>query len=684
MSGEEPQTTFGLVQQNFGLFQQYAATSFATAQAALATMAAVQIHPLQFAHGFDYTGGIPEIEDPDVPDGIDIAGNLGGSVPGYTVRSVASVAVDPAPSYDGPPPPSLDYGDAPGPLSASRPVRDYQLTEIIIPQFDPSEIAPLGDVGLPEPSFSALPPLPALQDVALPDAFNASPLPPLPAIAIGDFTDAPPIFNENNFPINAQIGFTPTAYQSAILDATLARLLDMQQGGSGLPVDAERAIFARAVDRGEAQTRREIDEAYTDFASRGFSEPNGILAKRVERVRAEAAARRAGINRDLAIQVHTVAIENLRFAVTQAIALIQLLISEQTAHQGLVLQAEQATVQAAIDVLNAKINVFNTAQSAWKTQADVYLTRIQAKRAEIDIFRAQIDAELGRVNEYRARIEAAIAQNQLNRDNVELYVAQLGAIRTEADIYNAEVNAVRARIEAHSAQVAIVEAEARAYTAQVGGISAQIDADKARIDAYTAEVQGYAEEVRAHKTEWEGYAEQIRAEGLKVQNYDTGIRAWAGEVGVWTEKQRVKQTNAQVNASLADVDARQYAARISGVTAQFGVEAERVRALVQEHSSNVSLYSAQGELAMAKQQRVASIQQQELEAARARTAFDLQNAQMNITSALEATRMAIAKIDGIAKVAAQLSASAMAAINTSASMSGSSSTNTSYNYSGEI
>lgn len=684
MSGEEPQTTFGLVQQNFGLFQQYAASSFATAQAALGTLASVQVQPLQFAHGFDYTGGIPEIEDPDVPDGLDIAGNLGQTIPDYNVRSIASVTADPAPGYNGPSPPTLNYGESPDPFDAIRPTRDYQLTEIVIPQFDPSEITPLGDVGLPEPSFSALPPLPTLRDVALPDPFVSVPIPALPSITVDDFTDAPPLFSENNFPINAQIGFTPTPYQSAILDATLARLLDMQQGGSGLPIDAERAIFARAVDRDEAQTRREIDEAYVDFASRGFSEPNGILAKRVERVRTEAAARRAGINRDLAIQVHTVAIENLRFSVTQSIALIQSLISEHTAHQGLVLQAEQATVQATIDVLNAKINVFNTAQSAWKTQADVYLTRIQAKRTAVDLFRAQIDAELGRISEYRARIEAAIAQNQLNRDNVELYVAQLGAIRTEADIYNAEVNAVRARIEAHSAQVAIVEAEAKAYTAQMGGISAQIDADKARIDAYTAEVQGYAEEVRAHKAEWEGYSEQIRAEGLKVQNYDTGIRAWASEVGIWTEKQRIKQSNAQVNASLADADARQYAARISGMSSRFGIEAERVRALVQEHSSNVSLYSAQGQLAMAKQQRIASIQQQELEAARARTAFDLQNAQMNITSALEATRMAIAKIDGIAKVAAQLSAAAMAAINTSASMSGSSSTSTSFNYSGEI
>lgn len=681
---EEPQTTFGLVQSSFGVFQNYAATSFSTAQAALGTLSAIQVQPLQFAHGFDYTGSIPEVVDPEVPEQLDVADTLGETIPGYNVRNVAAVVADAAPSYNGPSPPTLVYGDEPGDLQAVRPTRDYQLTEIVIPPFNPSEVAPLGDVGLPEPSFSALPPLPVLSSVTLPPSFVAAAVPPLPAITVDDFTDAPPVFSENNFPINAGITFTPTPYQSAILDATMARLLEMQQGGSGLPIEAERAIFARAIDRSEADARRALDEVNAEFASRGFSEPPGILAKRVDRVRAEAAARRAGINRDLSIQVHTVAVENLRFSVTQSIALIQTLINEHTAHQGLALQAEQATVQAVIDVMNARINVFNAAQNAWKTQADVYLTRIQAKRAEVDLFRAQIDAELGRISAYRAEIEAAIAQNQLNRDNVEIYVAQLGAIRTEAEIYNAQVNAVRARIEAHAQQVAIVEAEAKAYTAQMSGVSAQIDADKARIDAFTAEVQGYAEEVRAHKAEWEGYSEQIRAEGLKVQNYDTGIRAWSAEVGVWTEKQRIKQTNAQVNASLADVDARQYGALVSGLSARFGLDAERVRALVAEHSSNVNLYSAQGNLEMAKQTRTASIQQQELEAARARTAFDLQNAQMNITAALEATRMAIGKMDSIAKVAAQLSAAAMAAINTSASMSGSSSTSTSYNYSGEI
>jgi len=91
------------------------------------------------------------------------------------------------------------------------------------------------------------------------------------------------------------------------------------QGGTGINANVERQIWQRDRDRISTEASSSIDEAMDTFASRGFPMPPGALSAQVIAIQRKRSADLAAISRDTAIKAFETEIENVRFAIQQAI-----------------------------------------------------------------------------------------------------------------------------------------------------------------------------------------------------------------------------------------------------------------------------------------------------------------------------------------------------------------------------
>jgi hypothetical protein len=90
-------------------------------------------------------------------------------------------------------------------------------------------------------------------------------------------------------------------------------------GGTGISPAVENAIWQRDRDRVIADGQRAEAQTYDEFTKRGFSLPPGALAARLQEIRFEQLAKTQAQSRDVAIKQAEIEIDNLRFAVEQAL-----------------------------------------------------------------------------------------------------------------------------------------------------------------------------------------------------------------------------------------------------------------------------------------------------------------------------------------------------------------------------
>lgn len=92
----------------------------------------------------------------------------------------------------------------------------------------------------------------------------------------------------------------------------------IENGGQGLPVDIEEAIYSRARDRQNQESFMLEQDAVDGFASMGFTMPSGHLNAVLRSVREKSYDAIAQQNRDIAIEQAKIRLDTLKFAVEQA------------------------------------------------------------------------------------------------------------------------------------------------------------------------------------------------------------------------------------------------------------------------------------------------------------------------------------------------------------------------------
>lgn len=103
------------------------------------------------------------------------------------------------------------------------------------------------------------------------------------------------------------------------LQEAQAKLCEMLDGGSGIPAHVENQIWQRDRSRVLEDVGRARDDVLATFASRGFPLPPGAAAHTMRLAEVDASNKIAQQSRDVAIKHVEILIENIKFAVQQAL-----------------------------------------------------------------------------------------------------------------------------------------------------------------------------------------------------------------------------------------------------------------------------------------------------------------------------------------------------------------------------
>ena len=485
------------------------------------------------------------------------------------------------------------------------------VSPVDIDDFDPTS----GGVSLPAPPTLVMPTdepqRPTLEEVELPSkpvllrpyapALVELQIPAFDFDALQYFDEAAPQFS-GNLGVSAVLQWSNSEYEPEILPEVMARLRQMWDGGLGLPRDVEQAIYDRMYAREDLAIGRDIDAAYTEFASRGFTMPPGMLSARIDALRADGQRNKLAASRELAIRAADVQIENLRFACQQGIAAEQLLstIYDNMLRRGL--DAARAEMDAQLSVLNAHVAVFNARQSAWSAQA-------QNRRAELET----------RLATMRMALDAELAKGEINKQNVALYAEQMRALQVDAQLYETEMR----------------------------GASLQADVQKNRIDAYRADVQAFAERLGTLKVRADMYESQMRGEAARASVLDSSARAYAayvqGQVSKVEAQSKVQEGALRSNemrlrawSTRLEADRTRVQAWLSGVQAKTAAYEARVRGYAAESGAVEAL----GRTELSAQEASARVAIQRYEAEIRKYLADLEQLRSSASMQLEAIKSA--------------------------------------------
>lgn len=508
-----------------------------------------------------------------------------------------------------------------------------------LPPSDPAPVAPTGITPVLDPFES--PDRPVYDIPSVPTLYSLNlPVPPTVTIPPIDFSR--PVF-QYDVPDNGALEYVEHVYTSQMLDDMRATISNMMQGNYGLPLAVEQALFDRGRVREDRLSRKQVMEVTEDMASRNLVEPNGVLAARLREVRADNREKVAALNRDLTIERAKEALEGVKFAVAQGMALEQTLIQQNEAYNERTLKIAIYARDFAINRLNAQISVCNLQTQLYATDAQVWRQRLEGELAKLEIYKAEIDAQR--------------LIGEINTNLIEQYKAQFAAVQAMADIYRTDVEAAKAKNEINMQRIEAAKLTLESYSTQVEGWAKLWDGYKSQVDAALGVVNYgevlatiYSTRVQSYKTKGDAYAQeaqtQIAANGQTLDLFRTEL------------------ANAEQNL-------RGQIAQLDAVSKQF--------------DGRVGLYQADSAMAQAESAALDRATELKIDQEKARTDVALRQADINIQQMLKIGEILVEQLRDRAQALSQLLASSMSSVNVSAGISGSGSTSdsVSWGYSGE-
>lgn len=608
----------GMVWAAYDKYSQFATQAYNLATGQVQNLGSFNLTPIPVTTHFNIDAGVYGYNRPQQPTLPDITYNDPGSVPAPPDTPITPVQLTAPPTEPNTAPPVFDTFAMPGPLTAT-----------------PPEMPEMPSVQIPAMPTIALPAVPTLRDLNLPDA---------PNIQIPTFDGVRPTINLQA-PDN-QWSFTPEQYVSDLLNKVRGTVSSMLDGGTGLPANIAQALRDRANAEADTQQLRDEQTVIEDWASRGFETPQGPMRKELAMVRQDAANRRSAASRDVSIQDQQVAVENLRFAVTQGIALESTLMQAHTEEMRLSLAALQYARDTSIAIFNAKVSLANTEMQAYQVDAQVW--------------RSQIEGELAALDVYRGKIEGQRLIGEINQQDVAMYSERVRAVSVQADLYRT----------------------------QMQGAEAQARANMSVAEAFRAQMQGFDGRVQAYAVEWDAFSKQMGANEIKARIYELTEGAYATRVRAWSETNNTKLALQRGDIEAADMRLRGWRGQLDALLARTGAERDRVNALVSISGQKVDVYRANVAVETAASDANLRTLMAGLERERTRTAVELQNVSLQIRQMEQNAALVLEAKKTIAQVSSQLAASSMSAVNFSAGthsgLSQSYGCSTDFNYSGVI
>lgn len=619
-----------IVRDRLSEAQSWAESSRQSAQGALDELAA-------FAPNLAFTGTTPTAPT--------LSANIGGefNLPNLDAEVFGAIsdAVTPAPSLpDIPDIPDIDVT----PYVPSITGLSIPDAPVFTAPADAPERPVTGDVDIPVAPVLDKPAFPSLDSITIP-TFEFPTLPTFDATA--------PEFEGT--PVAAILQWSPGEYLNEIIDEAADKIRTMWAGGSGLPPAVEQAMWERAAAREDLAIARDIAAATVEFSSRGFTMPQGALVARIDAIREEGQIKKLGLNREITIKVAEWQIENLRFAVTQALAAEQTYFNIWNNIAQREFEAAKIQLDSQLALYNAQVALFNARMTAYNTEATIFEVRLKGELSRIEVFKAQLEGEL--------------ARGTLNEQRVRIYSEQIKALLTDIEIYKA----------------------------QMQGAGVQADVIKTQIDGYRADVQAYAERINADKVRFEAYEAQVKGELGKANILESESRAYASYVQGRATVSEAQIKNVQTKLEKNRLLIQQYQAQLEADKTRMQAQIAVVDANAKAYTANTQRYVAATGVEEARYKLELGAKEAEMRSAIALYEVEVRKYIADMEQLIRKAQLQLEAITAAGQAASTMAAGAMAGVSVGASLSGSGSvgasgsrtsswgesvsTNTNHNYS---
>ena len=582
-------TIHEMVKSKFSSAEEYADDAWNVATAYLDEVASVASG---FEFDFPFFGSVVQLNVdnhiPAMPDRPDMDVELPDSPPDPILEAVLVDPVD-IPNFDIVSP-TITIPDAP---SVDWPSDPGESPSIVYPE-------------IPTKASYDLPDVPTIEDIVIPTA---------PETEVPNFEGELPV-DDVDLPQSIFI-YDEAVYVSALRDAVSDKLLEnVQDGGTGLAVDVEDALWERARARLELEKERKYEEVEGYFSARGFNIPQGALSSALMEIIKENARADEQLNYEIMIEQARLAQTNTHFALTTAVQQEANIMAFVGGVAGRALDAAKYSQEAAIAIFNASVAKYNQKLLAYQTCATVYESRIRAvglilenyktklegvkivaevQGLYIDLYRAQVSAVETLVNLYKTEMEAARIQGDLER-------IKLDAFRSKIEAYNAKLQAITSRYNAYQAHIAGEEAKAAVYDSQVKGYlgrvegvkteasiniaeaNAKIESNRNLIEAYRADISKYEATAKSLLGELEvngrvygydvgAYEANVKLAGVKIEGDISSYRARVEYSRTWMDQQ-LEKVKMRLDAALKLHEIQVEALKSgSNVTAQMAASA---------------------------------------------------------------------------------------------------------------
>jgi hypothetical protein len=505
------------------------------------------------------------------------------------------------------------------------------------PTFTPSIVAL--NIPAPPPAIdtSGQPARPTINQPAIPDAPDtvlpatdpmlAISIPDAPDITMPDFSAVLPTLDPS-FPTLGLDWAEPT-YAPTLLNEVAATVKLMLTGEFGMPGVVQEALFSAAREREDMTAKKAVDDAYDDFAGRGFSMPPGMLVAQVNAAREQSRLQVNALSRDVLSKAADWQIENLRTAVQQGIALESTLINQFNNIAQRAFEMARLRVQIEFDRYNLRVAAYNA--------------QLQAVDAAVKIFQAQVQVQLSKLDVFKAEIEAEQLKGTINEQNIRIYTAKVQALTLTVDMF-------RTRVEAAKTLA---------------------DIENAKIELYRADIQAYTEKLQAQKVQFDAYTSQVQGEAAKAGILESEARAFAATVQAYESENNVKIQAIQTKLRAVEAGTQKFLGLVQAEREVVQAGVSELQAKVSTFSSDTQRYSAQVQAGVSQNQVLVS-------AAEANTRNNIayfqvleQQFDQRMNRMIEQSRMLIAAIQAAGQMASQLAAGAMSATHVQAGVNGS-------------
>ena len=479
----------------------------------------------------------------------------------------------------------------------------------------PEDNTDIKTVDIPDKPDIQIPDVPTLTDIDMP---------PAPNIDLPAFDAVSPTLTDIDKP--AELNYTEGVYNSDIRVDLFGKILnDLKNGGTGLNVEVERELYDRGRERQRVENERLYNEVVDQFSAAGFSLPSGAYASRTLEVSNEISRKTDQINREITISQADLAQKNTQFTVEQARQIEGMLMEFFNQQETRSLDAAKGVAQNAVEIYNSVVTGQKLALEKYQTEAAVFEQKIRAELAAVEVYKAQMEGSKVKADVQESRIRA--------------YGAQIGGLETIVKLYATEMESAKVNADVQKSKIEVFQAQTEAYAVKVGAEKARVDVFNAQIDSERSRAQIYSEKVKAYQSKIEAKRSQAETQSINAENI------------LKTNQLRIDEYRAKLEGYRAELEAETK-------TAQLQVEGFRTEASAYEVRTN-----AKG---MEYQTRM-----QEIQAQIEKTKGQIQK-QISQISAAQEGYVALKSLqekatEGMMNANAQLAASAMNAVNASAS-----------------